>query len=118
MAENNSRVSKDASFPKSARLTQRREFERLGRQGSRLVGRKLMVEALPHMSSLRLGVTVTKKYGKAHDRNRFKRCVREAFRLSRTLLPQNLWINVRPRHKEIIPSARDFQEELLYLLCR
>ena len=107
-----------AKFPKSARLRLRREFERMGRQGTRLCGRKLAIEMLyPHQQTpLKLGVTVTKKYGKAHDRNRFKRCVREAFRLSVAQLPEGVWLNVRPRHKDIVPSTAAFQEELLYLL--
>lgn len=117
MVESNLHEFKEASFPKSCRLTRRREFERISRQGSRLVGRKLMMETLFNAQETpKLGVTVTKKYGKAHERNRFKRCVREAFRRSKFALPQNLSINIRPRHKDVIPSTKSFQEELLYLL--
>lgn len=106
------------SFPKSLRLLVRREFERIGRQGNRLYGRKLVIEALYTSQKVpaRLGVTVTKKFGKAHERNRFKRCVREAFRLEQGRWPEGLWINVRPRYKGVIPSTKTFQEELLYLL--
>lgn len=71
-------------FPKSSRILRRNEFERILRQGKRRSGKWLTIEyrALPHLpaGSVKLGITVTKKYGKAHDRNRFKRLVRESFR--------------------------------------
>lgn len=49
----------------------------------------------------RLGICVTRKFGKAHDRNRFKRIVREAFRLHYGLIPSGLDIVVYPRSSEI-----------------
>lgn len=71
-------------FPKSSRILRRNEFERILRQGKRRSGKWLVIEyrVLPHLpvAKAKLGITVTKKYGKAHDRNRFKRLVRESFR--------------------------------------
>lgn len=106
-------------FSKAARLRFRREFERVGRQGVRLFGRNIVVEALSVSDSrLKLGVTVTKKFGKAHTRNRFKRCVREAFRLSMPFLPKGLLINVRPKSKDFIPTTQVIKEELKALFYR
>jgi len=45
----------------------------------------------------RLGITITKKWGKAHDRNRFKRVVREGFRMLYPELQSGLILNVHPR---------------------
>jgi ribonuclease P protein component len=105
-------------LPKAARLLKRRQFEMIGRTNERRMGQRLMIERLSVPGSeTKLGVTVTKKYGKAHDRNRFKRCVREAFRKARPHLPQGLWINVRPRSKEITVSSASFYDELLLMLC-
>lgn len=106
-----------ATLPKSSRLRVRREFERVGRQGAKIMGRKLIIEALTVSDSrLKLGITVTRKFGKAHDRNRFKRCVREAFRLSYDRLPKGLLLNIRPRYKDFYPNTAQIQEELLHLL--
>ena len=45
---------------------------------------------LPHGESIKMGVSVSKKYfKKAVDRNYFKRVLRETYRLNKTVLLQN-----------------------------
>jgi ribonuclease P protein component len=72
-------------LPKETRLAKRAEFLRVYEQGARIEGRFMTVFAMPNKRGVqRVGVTATKKaIGKAHDRNRAKRLLRESFRLSR-----------------------------------
>ena len=76
------------SLPKEARLLKRAEFLRVYEQGRRIEGQFMTVFILPSSGPVhRVGVTATKKaIGKAHDRNRAKRLLRESFRLSRAEL--------------------------------
>ncbi len=55
---------------------------------------------LPH---LRLGLSVSRKVGKAHHRNRLRRLYREAFRLSRAHMPTGLDLVLIPRRSEEPP---------------
>jgi len=72
-------------LPKEARLRKRAEFLRVYEQGTRIEGRYMTVFILPNrLGRHRSGITATRKaIGKAHDRNRAKRLLRETFRLSR-----------------------------------
>ncbi len=76
-------------LPREARLLKRADFLRVYENGKRFEGRLMTVFILPSEgSNHRVGVTATKKTigNKAHDRNRAKRLLREAFRLSRNEL--------------------------------
>jgi len=69
---------------------------------------------LPHP---RLGLSVSRKIGKAVVRNRWKRLVREAFRLSREQLPAGIDLVVVPR-QDVEPSLPELLESLPQLAAR
>ena len=87
-----------ANFPKDYRLSNKYQFLRVIRKGKRHVGRYLVLDiARNNQNTSRLGITVSRKYGNAVLRNRFKRVMRELFRHSRESLPSHLDIHVKPR---------------------
>ncbi len=52
------------------------------------------------LSHLRLGLSVSRKYGPAVKRNRLRRLYREAFRLTRSQMPVGLDIVLIPRRND------------------
>jgi ribonuclease P protein component len=89
--------NKSWRFPKSARILKNSHFRRLVKSNRRIFGEMISVDFQYSKTLIsKLGITVSKKFGKAHDRNRFKRIVREAFREMRPNLPVGLEINISP----------------------
>ena len=75
-------------FPKSMRLLRASEFERVFAARASMGDSFLLVYgAANELGHPRLGLTVSRKVGKATARNRWKRLIREAFRLIQHQLP-------------------------------
>lgn len=95
-------------FPKSARLLKSKQFKEINHRGKRHAGSYLFAQSLSgsFVKTSKLGLTVSRKYGKAHERNRFKRLVREAFRLLLPEMPLPTHLNIQPK-KEAMEASLD-----------
>ncbi|RMF86108.1 MAG: ribonuclease P protein component [Planctomycetota bacterium] len=88
----------DLRFRRRERLRGRGAFDAVFRRGRRLSNGRLTIWAHPNgLAYSRFGVTVGKAHGGAVRRNRFKRLLREGFRLSRARLPAGYDYVARPR---------------------
>ena len=89
----------DQRFPRSCRLTARRQFLAVYDMGQRVTSRSFLLFGLPNaVGHPRLGITVTRKIGNAVRRNRAKRLLREVFRRHRQRLNPaiDVVVNARP----------------------
>ena len=75
------------TLAKTKRIRKRREFLRVQRYGFRAFGRFVVIisQRAAHTSAGRIGITVPKKVGAAHVRNKIKRRIRHIFRLKQSL---------------------------------
>ncbi len=95
-------ASESQALPKEKRLAKRREFLRVYESGRKLFSRYCVVFfAANGLTYSRVGVTATKKSGKANVRNRLKRWTREIYRHQRGPLGLDLRaidivVNVKP----------------------
>ena len=100
------------------KLLNRHDFCTVHRKGQKFVGRRLIFFYVIDVSSHpKLGITIIKKWGKSHDRNRFKRVSREAFRKLYATLPKGLIINVYPKegYRDLIPEEVETELQNLTL---
>ena len=85
-------------FPAGLRLSRRKEFERAFAACRRASDGRLTIWIVPNeLEYPRLGLIVGRRHGNAVRRNRIRRILREAFRLSRQHLPVGLDILCSPR---------------------
>ena len=103
--------------PASHRLRRPAEFRQCYEHGRKAGDRHLLIFAIPNgLTHPRAGVSVSKKHGNAVKRNRKKRLLREAFRLSQHRLPA-LDLVLIPRISAD-PHLRDYQKSLERLAGR
>jgi ribonuclease P protein component len=101
------------AFGKEDRVLKRPEFLRLATNGRRIhVNHFLVAYCENRCERSRLGITVSKKVGKAVARNRIKRIVREFFRLNRTNLPGHYDLNIIAKKGAADLSSRQVNQEL------
>lgn len=87
-----------ARFHKSSRLQKKGEFDRVfQRRRSQSDGVMVLYGLANDLGHSRLGLVVSKKVGNAAVRARWKRCLREAFRLSQGELPSGVDFVALPR---------------------
>ena len=89
---------KDQRFRLEYRIRRNADFQRAYRCRATASNDRLLIFGCPNdLPYPRLGLSVSRKFGNAVMRNRWKRLLREAFRLCREELPQRIDLVVIPR---------------------
>jgi ribonuclease P protein component len=110
------------ALPKERRLAKRSEFVRVYETGQKQFSRySVLFVAANGLTHSRIGITATKKLGKANVRNRLKRWTREVYRRLREPLAidaqsLDIVVNVKPNAAQ--SSFHDFSRDLSRALER
>ena len=107
-------------LPRSRKIKQGRDFARARIHGERMAKGCLAVNwyALPEGAHSRVGVITSKRLGKAVQRNRARRLMREAFRLPQEDLRKPLDLILIARQSIAGKILRDVENDFLTILRR
>ena len=107
------------TFPKLARLLSKKDFSTVRKQGQRFWGHSMLVDVQknPKRPS-RLGLSVSKRYGKAVHRNLFKRHIRELFRKHQDKMPTGTQMHVSPVYKQGLHTFVSLYKDFISLLSK
>lgn len=106
------------SFPREHRLRSPLDFARVYERNVYATDDLLVANACENgLAHSRLGLSVSRKVGNAVVRNRWKRVLREAFRLNREKLPSGMDLVLRPR-RGAVPDFHALLESLPKLAGR
>lgn len=109
-----------APLGKGALLRQAAQFALMRSEGRTQAGRCLVVSVLPAPDGChRAGMIASKRFSRrAVDRNRARRCMREAYRLLRPALNAPVWVVLIARAPLLRQGAAAAQRDLLAILRR
>ena len=109
---------KSYSFPKSLHIRRGADFDLAYAAKLFAADEMLVVNGAPNgLGHPRLGLSVSRKVGNAVVRNRWKRLIREAFRLNLAALPVGVDLVVRPQ-KGASPNLERIAPALIALARR
>ncbi len=106
-------------FSKGERLRKHSEFVNVTRNGQKIHTTHFIVFLTESPEGkTRLGVTVSRRVGKAVKRNRVKRLLREFFRLHKHLLPQGYDVVIIAKPQAGNLDYHQVKKELSQVLCK
>jgi ribonuclease P protein component len=106
-------------FPKSNRILKRGDFRRVYDKGRKIQARYFTAFVMLNSGhQARLGITATRKIGKAVRRNRARRLMREAFRKNKWLVPPGVDIVVNVKQSLTEASLSDAETDFIAFLER
>lgn len=109
----------DQGLSRRQRVTRSTGFREAYAQGRKQVGRTLVLFLRRGSDAdLRLGLVTSRKVGKAHERNRVRRCLRESWRLNRHRFRGRVDVIVVARRAAAAASQQEIESELLRLAAR
>lgn len=110
----------DQGFPKSRRLLRPSEFRRVYDQGTRMGCAYFVAFCLakPATEGSRVGFTTSRALGKAIDRNRLRRRMREAVRIHQQQLPQGWDVVFNPRRAALEAEFTVLEREVVKVFDR
>ena len=104
----------DSRFEKKFRLLSAKDFSELKVDSFSFKKPSLIIYYKKNLfNQTRIGLSVPKKIGKAHDRNRLKRLIREFFRQSEYKFLSCDILFVVSWNRSIIGESQDFKEQTL-----
>jgi len=113
-SSSSSAAAPSQGFPSSRRLLKRSEFQKVYEQGARAFGPLFALFLLQSATGApaRVGLTVSRKVGKAVMRNRVKRLLREASRRHWDWFPTGAWVVLQARNGIREAGLADIESEL------